>query len=261
MSGARLFQPSGSNHSILRYAGHISGVSWKPLTISAWFRAASAAESRTIVFIGDSSSSAYINLQAASDGKVKIWVNNGSATGSAATLASWSTNTWHHVAAYYQGAAGSLWVSLDNQSPGTGTRSGAEPTWSGPRTSIGAHDKTTSSEPMDGSIAHVGLWNAQLESGDLVALSRGVSPALVRPNKLRAYWPLMDRGSGASSRSWAMGGTVLSDSGAVAVTEATTGPRVSPPPLTFGTFPVINHYTGPGAQQSARAATARLRRM
>lgn len=228
MSGARLFQPSGSSYSILRYSGHISGVSWKPLTVSAWFRAASAAASRTIVYIGDTGTAAYINLQASSSGVCSIFVNNGSATGSASTLATWSVDTWHHVAAYYQGTAGNLWISLDGQSPGTGTRSGAEPSWSTPRTTLGVHDKSTPSEPMDGAIAHVGLWNTALDTWELAQLAKRVSPRDIRPNRLKAYWPCINRGTGTVSRNWAGPLGTLSDVGAVQTIGAPFGPRVAP---------------------------------
>lgn len=43
---------------------------------------------------------------------------------------------------------------------------------------------------MEGDISEVGYWNVALTDADVAVLAKGVSPLLVRPEGLVAYWSL-----------------------------------------------------------------------
>jgi hypothetical protein len=48
---------------------------------------------------------------------------------------------------------------------------------------------------FDGLIAEVGIWGAVLTDAEVASLAKGVSPLMVRPQSLVAYYPLYGRGS------------------------------------------------------------------
>lgn len=52
----------------------------------------------------------------------------------------------------------------------------------------------------NGAIAEAAIWNDALSAADFASLATGVSPLLVRPDALVAYWPLLGYDSPASDR-------------------------------------------------------------
>jgi hypothetical protein len=58
------------------------------------------------------------------------------------------------------------------------------------RFSIGAASALTTNY-FDGSVAEVGVWNAALNTQDLLSIGRGVAYSKVRPNSLVLYAPLI----------------------------------------------------------------------
>lgn len=70
----------------------------------------------------------------------------------------------------------------------------AEP--AGPdRTSLGRFGDSTSFPSDDGSLGECAVWGVALGDSEIGALSRGVSPLLIRPAALISYWPMIGRSS------------------------------------------------------------------
>jgi hypothetical protein len=76
----------------------------------------------------------------------------------------------------------------------------------------------------NGTIAEVGVWNVALAAADFLALSKGISPLLVRPDALVAYWPLIGH---ASPEIDLRGRNELTVTGATQVAH----PRIMYPPM------------------------------
>jgi hypothetical protein len=72
--------------------------------------------------------------------------------------------------------------------------------------------------PWGGVISDAAIWNVQLTSAEMLALSKGLSPLKVRPASLIGYWPLL----GISPEPDPRGNTGLTLVGAV--TQGPSGP-------------------------------------
>lgn len=55
---------------------------------------------------------------------------------------------------------------------------------------VGAYVGLAVSNYLDGAIADVAIWDVALDDDEVAALGKGVSPLLIRPQNLKAYWPL-----------------------------------------------------------------------
>ena len=174
-----------------------------PLTISAWsYPTASIAG--TLVALQNSSYScsgancgdftlawngpASIRSDASISGPVPGGVGGqGNYVSGAVTL-----NTWQHLAGVYTASNSrrAYWNGTASASPATNNYvpSGIN------RLLIGL-DRVTSPQVTNfqnaGRIAEVGIWKVALNADEVLALSRGVSPELVRPQSLVFYAPLL----------------------------------------------------------------------
>lgn len=70
---------------------------------------------------------------------------------------------------------------------------------------FGARSDSASTEPFDGALAEIAIWDAALSDGEMAALAKGVSPRLFRPGNLKGYWPLW--GSSSPERDYSGGGS------------------------------------------------------
>ena len=113
---------------------------------------------------------------------------SGSASNANSTTNMNDTN-WHSVIGEIS-AANARQVWLDNAGNATNTTSLTPGTLT--KTSVGAHDNGGT---LSGNIAHeladVALWSVALTTEEREALKNGLSPALIRPDKLEIYLPLM----------------------------------------------------------------------
>lgn len=117
----------------------------------------------------------------------------GSKAGGVASNANSTTSitdtNWHSVVGEIS-AANARQVWLDNGGNGTNATSLSPGTLT--KTSIGAHDNGGT---LSGNIAHeladVAVWSGTLTSDERASLVAGVSPALIRPDILEIYLPLL----------------------------------------------------------------------
>ena len=77
---------------------------------------------------------------------------------------------------------------LDGQTFGTGAI-----VTGGANIAIGRRHHT--SQPFDGAIGEVAIWAAALTVPEIVALAKGFSPLMIRPDSLLSYWPVLGNDS------------------------------------------------------------------
>lgn len=166
---------------------HISSavVSATPYTMACWFRTTNmtqigcllslsspTAGYSTIFFRGDVAGDP-IDILAEGPGQAVSRSTTGCTSGK-----------WHHACGVFTSAT-SRTVYLDGGSSATNT---SPITHTLNQTEIGAW---RSSLWFSGDIAEVGIWNIDLTAAEVASLAKGVSPALVRPQSLVTYLPLI----------------------------------------------------------------------
>lgn len=102
-------------------------------------------------------------------------------------------DTWKHLAVVKNGTgAGGLRVFLDGVEDVSIT---SAKTIQNTDRSLFMGNLESNTRPIDALIAEAGLWDASLSDAEVVSLARGFSPALVRPQSLKAHWPLLGNNS------------------------------------------------------------------
>lgn len=171
-----------------------------PFTISAWFNPDSATAAMAIASIGNDASATsdvlglLLGGTAVSPNTRVIAYSAAAGAGTQAfASSSYSTGSWQHGAAVF--ASTTSRTAYYN-----GGNSGADATSSNPAnrnvTNVAtAFAGTTNGHIFlfDGRIAEVGFWNVALGADEIGVLGLGVSPLLVRPQSLVAYYPLVGR--------------------------------------------------------------------
>lgn len=121
--------------------------------------------------------------------------SGGTTTAVATSTANYSVNTWHHACAVFSNNS-SRTVYLDGGNSATNTTTVAVNAGSFVATTIGGFSNSGGiGQPCDGLIAEVAVWNVSLTAEDARALASGISPILIRPDVLVAYWPLYGEAS------------------------------------------------------------------
>lgn len=146
------------------------------------------------------------------------------------------TGSWQHCAAQFISTTSRYaWLDGSKGSEHTGTED-----WPTEQhqTSIGAWEDTVWNGEADGRIAEAAVWSVALSDAEIVSLSQGASPMMVRPQSLAAYWPLHE-GSGAGGEKDWVGGFDLTESGsvtAVAHPARIVYPHIEAAPIRFPRF-------------------------
>lgn len=187
---SRSFASSSSQY--LTYSGAV--LSATPLTMACFFNPVSGAGTYTLLSISDSAQSAtYLQLHLASN---RVRASEGANGVGIATANNVTTNVsngvWQHACGVF-GSSSSRDAFLNGGLKGSNTTTIGAGTLD--RTEIGAKFNIARGGYMNGQIAEVGLWSAALTDAEVATLGKGVSPLLVRPQSLVAYWPLIGRAS------------------------------------------------------------------
>ena len=177
----------GDNTTVLRRTGAV--LSTHPITMAAWIRQTNIiAQNQVIIAINDTTSNlnGWVLRSLPTSGFLSVSYGTGT-FGTATTSVAVTAGQWNHVAAVCPSSA-SRTAYLNGVASTTDTTAvGGTPVptetniavWQG----VGQY--------FNGSIAEAGIWNVALDSAELVALAAGISPALVRPSALVAYYPLL----------------------------------------------------------------------
>jgi Concanavalin A-like lectin/glucanases superfamily len=108
-----------------------------------------------------------------------------------------NTGTIYHVGAMYDYLTSSddieVYVNGSLESGATGGSSGDStpiPTTGSVTSHLGCWGTVATARQFDGLIWDVAVWRDELTADNFLALSKGISPLLIRPDVLVSYWPL-----------------------------------------------------------------------
>jgi len=191
---ARLFDDASSEY--LQHSAGVLSLSGG-FSMGAWFNSDDEAVAGAICSHGKLTNIDYIKLVLTS-GPSGIVRFNSIGDGSASycdTSTSYSQDTWHHALGVYIGETSKA-VYLDGGGKGTNT-STDQGSFSPPHsyTFIGSRAEVSTGQYFSGHLAEVAMWNTALTDDDAVMLAAGISPLLVKPQYLAAYWPVIGRTS------------------------------------------------------------------
>lgn len=218
---ARLFDDASSQYLEIDSAV----VGDEPLTLACWFNSDNVTARQTAIYVGDKASADKhywcLVLQGSFAAKPVSAITRGAGGESAATTSTgYSANTWHHACAVFA-ANNDRAAFIDGGSKATNT--GNQNVGTVDRTSLGRLGDATPSGYLSGLLAEAAIWNAALTDDEVALLAKGVSPLLVRPEALVAYWPLIGNYSPEIDRA---GGFNLTVTGATKAAH----PRIFYPP-------------------------------
>jgi hypothetical protein len=118
----------------------------------------------------------------------------GGASQAALTSAGYSASTLTHAAGVWNNSSSRV-AYINGGSKGTNTTgTGTDPS-AFDATYIGTRRNTSLGNYADGTIAEAGIWNVALSDDEIASLAKGISPLLIRPANLVAYWPLYGNNS------------------------------------------------------------------
>lgn len=199
---------NGSTDSMANTGGAV--LSAVPITMACWFWAntGSMSSSNSLMSLKASGSSHHFRMFV--DNRIYARTYGGSdADASSTNGAAPAVNTWHHGCVVYS-AVDARAAYLNGGDKGTNTTSQTPSSIN--RTYVGNYDGL--SGVWNGYIAEAAIWNAALDDAEVLSLARGMSPLLIRPGLLAAYWPLIGRDSPEPDR---RGGFPLTLSGTAVV--------------------------------------------
>lgn len=181
---ARLFA-SASSQSMERLTGIAPG---EPLTVSAWVKETTQVTG-VIFWLGDkdvANERFQLYLGAGTGNKLAAFSQDAGASGESVTTVATTAGVWQHCAGVW--ASNTSRTAYLNGVAATANTTNVSPS-NMDAVSLG-YNKGAASAYLNATIAEVGVWNIALVLEELVALSKGVSPLLIRPTSLVAYWPL-----------------------------------------------------------------------
>ena len=125
-------------------------------------------------------------LRANSSGNALAWATG--VSGASGPVA--FNSSWNHVAVRLSGTTASTWI---NGALGEQSTTGLEvPTTTGlNRLGIAALVRGNVAAYAAATVAEVGVWSAAITDEEIASLARAVSPALVRPQSLAFFAPLI----------------------------------------------------------------------
>lgn len=160
-----------------------------PVCVSAFFRATSSAATQMIFSLNDTGSdNNRFNLYLRTTGNVAVNVRTTNSSIVESSTAYSTADVWEHAGmacasttsrfALHQGVKGT-------EDTGSQSVSGID------GSAIGCSRQASNTNFFDGALAQIGVWNADLDDDEWLALADGVSPLLIRPQSLVSYVPLI----------------------------------------------------------------------
>lgn len=170
----------------------VAPASGSPMTMAALVRPTSMTGTRTVMAVGQVPATVRHRNQIVmpSTGIVRATAA-GSTNAFADTAGAATVNTWCHVAGVFASTSSRI-AYFNGQASTENTASITQSTFT--ETVVAAQQGNASGvyeNPWTGDIAEVGIWSVTLNADEIAALSKGVSPALVRPQSLAFYAPLI----------------------------------------------------------------------
>ena len=168
-----------------------SPITAEPFTLSIWFNRKDVSSSHTLMSVnkGAVASIGLFVLQAPFNSQTLNAVTNDGSFSVSSSSTTYSLNTWNHACGVFPSASSrTSWVNGVASTTNTETRavSGVA------NVSIGGRYVTTTPDFFANCLlAECGIWNVALSQEEVISLSKGVSSALIRPQNLVFYAPLI----------------------------------------------------------------------
>lgn len=173
-----------------------AAVTAAPCTMAAWFNPVNVTEDHILIScsqIGAASNWFFLAANGFTAGDpVAASTNSSGSEALALTTTSFVANTWQHAcgvftsatsrAAYLNG--GGVGTNATNLTP-TGINRTYVGRLSGPDGSLYGS--------LNAAVAEAAIWSAALSADEVLQLSKGLSPLLIRPASLVCYWPIYGR--------------------------------------------------------------------
>lgn len=168
-----------------------------PCSLALWFYAANITSTQSLLNIDDGTGNNYISLGI--DGNNEYGFSDqvildpsSSVSFAAGSGSTYSANAWNHAAGV--AASTTSRVAYLNGSAGTtDTDTAITPSGWDTTTLAGFRVGSSTFGPLNGRIAEAAVWNVALTAAEILSLSKGFCPLLVRRSALVAYWPLIGR--------------------------------------------------------------------
>jgi len=162
----------------------------EPVTMACWFYPIDSGSNNYLMAAASNSSvtGQFLGIRC-NTSKVGASRRGASGVPEAFTTTTYTTGQWNHAAAVFSSTASrTAYVN----GGGSATNTVAE-TPSGTLTgvSIGALTRSSTTLFMNARVAEAAIWTAALTATEILSLNAGASPALVRPQSLVFYAPLI----------------------------------------------------------------------
>ena len=158
-----------------------------PFTMACWFNPANVTAGGTLMSLGVANGVdrfQMVNRGDLAGDFIAISSLVGAAEGTATSTIGYTANTWHHAAAVCTSITGRS-IFLNGGGKATNTTS-SNP--AGINNILqGARWSTSRGFFFNGRIAEAAIWNAALTDDEVISLSKGFAPSLIRPSNLRFY--------------------------------------------------------------------------
>lgn len=165
-----------------------------PMTLSAWFYAATLPGSMCILSVGQANATHRHRMSVNVSGAFSVQ-SSGFSTGTTAANGTSSTangavsaGQWYHGAATVETANRVAYLNGTAATANT-TSLGSFNTFS--YTHVGSQFSTTLVDYLDGRVGEVGIWSAVLTADEIASLAKGFACNKVRPQSLVFYAPLV----------------------------------------------------------------------
>lgn len=183
---ARLFNDAASD--VVVYAGAI--MTALPISMAARFRSDDANLVGTLLSIHNNASQGWLRLVVVGTASPKqLRANHALSSQAQAIATAWASGTWYSaVGVFNSSSSRAVYLNTTKGTDTTALSGGAAPN----ETAIGAADFGAGgyTQFWSGDLADVAIWGGALTDSDVASYSAGVSPELIRPDILLAYWPL-----------------------------------------------------------------------
>ncbi len=187
---ARLFDNANTEYLSITDAPKTA----QPFTVAGWFYPDDVTNVLTLWSVGDiSAADSYWRLEARgnqSDRLTYAFQAPGESQVAAVPTGSYLINTWHHAVAI-EVATNSHKCILDGDLGDIGSDGNTRIPTGIDTTRLGYQADSGPANAMSGALAEWAMWNVALSNEEISILALGVSPLLVRPNELLAYWPMI----------------------------------------------------------------------
>ena len=170
-----------------------------PFTMAcwAWLNNVTAVHSLMCVANGASDTEYYELAARGTDvGDPVAAVSRNGTYNDATTSTGFTASTWFHACGVFSSTT-SRDAYINGGSKGSDTVSSIPATLT--RMSVGSLCRLNRTSYLNGLVAHPCVWNVALSESEIAALAKGADPRTIRPESIRAYWPLW--GDGAYERS------------------------------------------------------------